>query len=130
MCERCNPLGLKQPASSQAHGTVFVGIVLAVIALAVLGRVALAGVGPFSGSIGGVVADPPNLVVTLTVTNEGTKAGATTCRIFDPTFTGIGPEADYVQSPQIGAGATVSFSREVATLGGTVRPLGVECTGP
>ena len=24
MCERCNPLGLKSPAASQAHGTVFV----------------------------------------------------------------------------------------------------------
>jgi hypothetical protein len=48
---------------------VFVGIVVAVIALAVLGRVALAGVGPFSGAVGGVVSDPPNLVVTLTVTD-------------------------------------------------------------
>ena len=26
MCERCNPLGLKQPAASQAHGTVVLGI--------------------------------------------------------------------------------------------------------
>ena len=130
MCERCNPLGLKQPASSQAHGTVFLGIGLAVIALAILGRVALAGVGPFSATIGGVVSDPPNLQVTLTVTNEGTKSGATTCRVFDPTVSGIGPESDFIQSPQIGAGATVSFSKEITTLGARVRPLGVDCTGP
>jgi hypothetical protein len=130
MCERCNPLGLKQPASSQAHGTVFVGIVLAVIALAILGRLAIAGVGPFTAAVGAVVSDPPNLVVTLTVTNDGTKSGATTCRVFDPAFSGIGPESDYIQSPQIAAGATVSFSKEVTTLGSNVRPLGVDCTGP
>ena len=26
MCERCNPLGLKQPAPSQAHGTVVIAV--------------------------------------------------------------------------------------------------------
>jgi ribosomal protein L40E len=31
MCERCNPLGLRAPAASQVHGTVFVGIVAAVL---------------------------------------------------------------------------------------------------
>ena len=30
MCESCNPLGLKAPSASQAHGTVFVGIGVAV----------------------------------------------------------------------------------------------------
>ena len=31
LCERCNPLGLAQPAASQAHGTVFLGIGAAVL---------------------------------------------------------------------------------------------------
>ncbi|HEX5826618.1 MAG TPA: hypothetical protein VFY23_03800, partial [Candidatus Limnocylindrales bacterium] len=35
MCEHCNPLGLKEPAASQAHGTVFVGIAVAVVLMAV-----------------------------------------------------------------------------------------------
>ena len=47
MCERCNPLGLKQPAASQAHGTVFLGIAVAVVVLAVVARLAVSGVGPF-----------------------------------------------------------------------------------
>jgi hypothetical protein len=75
MCERCNPLGLKQPASSQAHGTVFLGIALAVVALAVLGRVALAGVGPFSATVGGWVS------ATVTFRSAGAEAlpeGSTT----------------------------------------------------
>jgi hypothetical protein len=69
MCDRCNPLGLKQPAPSQAHGTVLLAIVGAVIGLAILGRVALSGIGPFKGQIGNVVAAPPGLAVTVTVEN-------------------------------------------------------------
>ena len=131
LCERCNPLGLPQPASSQAHGTVVVGIVIAVIVLAVLGRAALSGVGPFTGTIAGVVSDPPNLGVTLTVTNEGSREGASTCRIFDPAGgAGIGPESAYVTSPQIAPGQALTFSRLVTGLGSEVRPLAVDCTAP
>jgi len=130
MCDRCNPLGLRQPASSQAHGTVFVGIVIAVFALAILGRVALAGVGPFDGIVAGIVSAPPNLVVTLTVTNHGSREGSTTCRVYDATDPGIGPNAAYLLSPQIPAGGTVSFSKQVSMLGSSVKALATECTGP
>jgi hypothetical protein len=130
MCENCNPLGLKQPAPSQAHGTVFLAIIGAVIFLAVLGRVAIAGIGPFKGGIGNVIAAPPGLAVTLTVTNLGTTAGSSTCRVFDPSVPGIGPESAFITSPRIPAGETISFSKQVAALGSVVRPLAVECTGP
>ena len=130
MCERCNPLGLSQPASSQAHGTVFIGIAVAIFALAIIGRYALAGVGPFEGTVAAVVADPPNLAVTLTVTNRGSREGATTCRVYVADDPGIGPNAAYLLSPQIPAGGTVSFSREIANLGPTVKTLATECTGP
>ena len=127
MCERCNPLGLKQPSASQAHGTVFIGIAVAVVLLAVIARVAVSGIGPFSGSITGVVPDPQGLKVTIAVTNEGTSAGSVTCRIDDPSITGIGPEAAYVTSPIIQPGETVTFSAVVASLGTTVKPLTVDC---
>src|SRR5690606_12352561 len=81
MCERCNPLGLSDPASSQVHGTVLVGIILAVVVLAVAGRVALSGVGPFSASVASVSAAGDGLSVSLRVTNDGTSRGTTTCRI-------------------------------------------------
>jgi hypothetical protein len=130
MCEACNPLGLKQPAPSQAHGTVFLAIVGAVVGLALLGRLALAGIGPFSGEIGNIVAVPPGLALTVTVTNLGSSAGSTTCRVYDPSMPGIGPESAFIVSPRIDPGQTMSFSKEVNGLGGTVRPLAVECTGP
>ena len=131
MCERCNPLGLPQPAASQAHGTVFLGIVIAVIVLAVLGRVAIAGVGPFTGTVASVAPAPPNLAITLTVRNEGSREGQTTCRVYDPAQGGgIGPGAVYLLSPQIGAGQTLSFSKVITGLGGEVRPLAVACQGP
>jgi hypothetical protein len=130
MCNDCNPLGLKQPAPSQAHGTVFLAIGGAVLGLALLGRLALAGIGPFEGSIGNVVSVPPGLAVTVTVTNRGTAAGSTTCRVFDPSSPGLGPDAAFIVSPRVEPGRTISFSKEIIGLGSTVRRLGVECTGP
>jgi hypothetical protein len=130
MCENCNPLGLKEPAPTQAHGTVFLAIVGAVIGLAILGRFALSGIGPFSGKVGNIVSVPPGLAVTLTVTNQGSSAGSSTCRIYDPASTGLGPDAAFIVSPRIDPGKTVSFSKEVSQLGSVVRPLAVDCTGP
>jgi hypothetical protein len=131
MCERCNPLGLSQPAPTQAHGTAALGVIIAVVVLAVVGKLAIAGVGPFSGSIASVASDPPNLALTLTVRNEGTRDGQTTCRVYDPAQgAGIGPNAVFVDSPQIKAGQTLSFSKVVTGLGSEARPLGVECTSP
>ncbi len=127
MCERCNPLGLPEPATSQAHGTVFVGIVVAVIALALLARFAIAGIGPFTAEVTGVVSNPPNLVVTLNVQNGGSKSGSTTCRIFPASETGIGPNSIYLQSPDVPAGGSISFSREITELGSTVQPLKATC---
>lgn len=126
LCERCNPLGLPQPASSQAHGTVFLAIVLSVVGLALLGRFALSGIGPFSGSIANVVAAPPGLAITISVTNEGASSGSTTCRVYDPQSNGS-LQTVYLVSPPIEPGRTVSFSKQTAIFGSTVRPLAVEC---
>ena len=127
MCERCNPLGLPEPATSQAHGTVFLGIVVAVIALALLARFAIAGIGPFTAEVTNVVANPPNLVVTLTVQNSGSRAGSTTCRVFPAGESGIGPNSVYLQSPDVPAGGSISFSGQVTTLGATIQPLKATC---
>lgn len=127
MCERCNPSGLAQPAASQAHGTVFLGILVAVVILAVLAHLAVRGVGPFSGQVVGVAADAPGLAVTITVHNEGTQAGATTCRIDYAGSEGIGPESAYLLSPDVPPGGSVTYSGVVTTLGPTVRALMADC---
>lgn len=130
LCDRCNPLGLPQPASTQAHGTILLAIVASVVALALLGKFALAGIGPFTGNVAGVVAAPPGLAVTLSVHNEGSSAGSTTCRVYDPASGGVGPDSAYILSPQIPPGQTLSFSKETTALGSVVRQLAVACTGP
>jgi hypothetical protein len=126
MCERCNPLGLQQPAASQAHGTVFLGIGLAVLLLAVLANLAVSGVGPFDARIASVVSDPPGINVTLTVTNQGRRAGATTCRVYDPRV-GIGPDVAIVQTPRIEAGGSLTFNQRVTELGSSPGQLAVVC---
>jgi hypothetical protein len=127
MCDRCNPLGLKAPSASQAHGTVFVGIAIAVVIMAVVARALIADVGPFTSSVAGVDADPGGLRVSITVTNDGGAAGSTTCRIDDPTRGGISPAAAYVQSPSVPAGGTLTFDVVVAGFGAEPRDLIADC---
>jgi len=47
LCERCNPLGLRDASSSQVHGIAIAGVIAFVILLAVVARLAVAGIGPF-----------------------------------------------------------------------------------
>lgn len=130
MCERCNPLGLRQPAASQVHGTVALGVLVFVVFLAVVARVATSGVGPFSAAVAGIAADPPGLSVTLTVTNDGTRAGVSTCRVFDPRAGDLTALTTFFQTPRIEPGRTVTFTRLVTGFGSDVRPLGVACEEP
>ena len=127
MCEACNPLGLRAPAASQAHGTVYVAIALAVVVLAVLAHGALANVGPFTSQVADVVPAAGGLKVTIAITNTGSSAGRTTCAVMDPALRGIGPETAYVSSPNVEGGATATFDLLVLTLGTTPKPLTVEC---
>jgi hypothetical protein len=111
------------------HGTAFLGVLLAVVVLAVLGRLALSGVGPFSAEVGGVESADEGLTVTLEVTNGGSSAGQTTCRITDASPRSRGAAA-IVQSPRIEPGETRSFTRELSEFGPEARELAVECHSP
>jgi hypothetical protein len=84
-------------------------------------------VGPFRARVTGVVADPVGLKVTVSVTNGGSAAGSTTCRIDDPALGGIGPEAVFVESPRVEPGSTAVFDVVVATLGTELKPLSADC---
>lgn len=129
LCEECNPLGLRDAASSQVHGTAFVAIVVAVVLLAVVARLAVSGVGPFEATLGEVAPTGDGLSITLSVTNAGTAAGQTTCRIRD-----ISPRsgggAVIVQSPRIEPGETRTFTRELTAFGSEPLDFAVECSAP
>jgi hypothetical protein len=129
MCDQCNPLGLSQPATSQAHGTVFLGIALFVVGMALVGRLALQGVGPFSAAVASVSATDGGLSITLRVRNDGTSAGSTTCRITDTT-PGTAGRVAFVLSPNLEPGESATFSARVTEFGGEARLLDVECPSP
>jgi predicted nucleic acid-binding Zn ribbon protein len=129
LCEQCNPLGLSQPATSQAHGTVFLAIAGAVLALAVAGRLAIAGVGPFRGEVSAIQPTASGLAVTLTVHNDGTSSGATTCRVTETARNGTGPAAVIV-SPAIEPGSSKTFSTPTTQFGTDALPLTVACQSP
>lgn len=129
MCDDCNPLGLSQPSATQVHGTVALGIIAFVILLAVAGRFALSGVGPFEANLSNIAPTSDGLALTLTVKNVGSSQGSTNCRITDPARTGGGPAA-FVLSPLIGSGEQVTFTANVRQFGTTPVPLDVSCQQP
>jgi hypothetical protein len=126
LCELCNPLELAQPSATQMHGIAAVGIIAFVVVIAVLGRAAFVGSGPFSGSISSVVPAADGLAVTLTVTNEGSRDTATTCEIEEsPTLPGHPTQV--VQTPLIRAGQTVTFTSTVTRFGTDPITLAADC---
>ena len=128
LCELCNPLELAQPSATQMHGIAAVGIVAFVLVIAVLGRAAFAGTGPFRGSVDGVVAAADGLTVTLTVTNEGARDSATTCEIEQsPSQPGVPTQV--IQTPLIRAGQTVTFTSSVTRFGTQPIALAARCQG-
>jgi hypothetical protein len=129
LCERCNPLGLKDSSASQVHGTVVIAIVIGIVGLALVGRLALAGIGPFPATFVSAAADGVGLAVTVTVTNEGTNTGQTTCRVTDP-LDRNGGRSGFILSPRIEPGQTVTFTKRITELGSGVRDLTVACSAP
>jgi ribosomal protein L40E len=130
LCERCNPLGLRDSASSQAHGTVFVGIAGAVVALVIFARLAVSGIGPFSAQVTAIKAGdaPGSVVATLSVHNDGKTAGSATCRVTDPADTAL-LHTFLVYSARIEPGATAVWDQTL-DFGTPGRPLAIACKGP
>ncbi|HUQ77569.1 MAG TPA: hypothetical protein VM427_01685 [Patescibacteria group bacterium] len=130
LCERCNPLGLKDSASSQVHGTVFLAVGLAIAGLALAAHLAVAGVGPFSATVTGVRAGAAigTVVATIEIRNEGTALGSASCRLTDPADRGV-IDSSVLTSPRVGPGATIRFEH-VVPFGDPGRLLTVTCSGP
>ena len=128
LCASCNPAGLEQPAASQAHGTVFAGIALAVVAMLVAATVLVGGVGPFDGRLVSATPAAGGVVLTLAVANAGRRDGQATCRVWDPAFLGNPPIETYVRTPSIAAGETLTFTQRVVDLGTDPRTFAVDCS--
>jgi len=111
------------------HGTVFVAVALAIVGLLVVARLSIAGSGPFPASVSAASPVEDGLAVTVTVTNEGSDAGQTTCRIVDIADGGVSQSA-FVLSPRIEGGQTLSFPAVVTEFGSEPRQLAVTCRTP
>ena len=126
LCERCNPLGLAQPSSSQAHGTVFLGIGAAVLLLASLAGSSSRGIGPFTVSMGGATSVPGGLAVAITVTNTGATAGSATCQVTTSVIGSAGL-SEIISTPRIEPGATTTVDRQLKSFGSDPIPLIISC---
>jgi hypothetical protein len=76
-----------------------------------------------------MTASGDGLLIQLQVTNNGTAAGTTTCRISDPTLQGSGKPV-FVLSPRIAPKSTVTFEQQLTDFTGPARPLAVDCSAP
>lgn len=128
LCAACNPAGLSQPAASQAHGTVYLGIIVGVVAMAAAATFLLGGVGPFRASITGVAADAAGLTLTLSVDNDGSRDGAASCRVWDPAYLGTPPQETFLKTSPVPAHGSLVVVQHVAALGTDRRPLAVDCS--
>jgi hypothetical protein len=129
LCERCNPLGLRDVAASQVHGTVIVTVLIGFVLLAIVARLAVTGLGPFPATIDRVVPVGDALRVTLTVTNQGSASGQTTCRVTTASNQGGGPNA-FVLSPNLEPGQRITFDQTITELGSGDTDLTVACRTP
>jgi hypothetical protein len=132
VCERCeqplegpahtlryNPAGLPTPSPVQGHATVLVGIVAALVVLALGAWFVFRGVGPFRTEVvrQSVSADGTAVEVELRVVNEGERQGRARCRI-----TGLGPDgrlrtSEVKLSPTVPGNGSVLFPLRGEGLG-------------
>lgn len=129
LCEECNPLGLRDVASGQVHGSVFIAVAVAIAVLAVVARLSIAGSGPFPAEVSQVAPSGDGLSVAITVTNQGDATGQTTCRLSRVGDGGMGTAA-FVTTPRLSAHQTRTFESKVTEFGTAPADLQVECRTP
>jgi hypothetical protein len=129
LCERCNPLGLRDVAAGQVHGSVFIAVAVAIAILAVVARLAVSGLGPFPATIDSVATQGAGLAMKLTVTNQGESTGRTTCRISRASDKAVTTSA-FVTSPQLAPHETRTFTAIVTEFGSQPAEFAVECRQP
>jgi hypothetical protein len=114
------------PSPSQSHGTVMVAVLSGFVVLAVLLWLSVRGVGPFTASIVSTRPAQGGAAVTVSVTNEGSKAGHGKCRIQRVNATGD-QQGDYqFLSDRVAPHATITQTVTV-TLGEGVTTGAISC---
>ena len=125
LCADDNPGRISGPSATQAHGTIFVGVVAGFVALALLARFALGSAGPFSSEIESAVTRPDTGIdVVVRVTNAGRSDAPATCRV---SRGGVALADDLVfLTDRLAPGEARSFARTIAPRGAGQRPFSID----
>ena len=76
------PSGMPRPSPVQYHATIMVTVALVLVALGVFAFLNHRGVGPFAATVQRTdVVGPSSIRAVVTVTNEGSRTGRSTCRV-------------------------------------------------
>lgn len=123
LCDADNPGRIKGPSATQVHGTIVLGLIGGFLLFALLAALAGAGVGPFRAAVVGEasLADGSTEIV-VSVTNEGSRSSAASCRLSRGGVTG-GSDAVFF-SEVIPAGATREFNTRLRPPAGEETRLG------
>ena len=113
ICAICNRAGMATPSASQYHGTMAAAIVIGVILMAVAASFALNGVGPYSASVVDVQGAAGGVQATLSVSNEGSKAGRAKCQLIAYDAQGRSLQSRSIVSPQVPGGESISFDEQI-----------------
>jgi hypothetical protein len=128
MCEVCNRAGMIAPAATQMHGTLAVAIVGSVIGMGVVASLLVGGAGPFTGEV--LAIEPlaeASVVVSVQVENQGTRAGRARCELTAVNAAGSPVARTVALSPEVPAGASVSFDAQVPGLTAGPAQVVVRC---
>jgi hypothetical protein len=82
LCDADNPAHIGAPSTTQVHGTIVAGLIVAFVLVALLGRLLIVEKGPFDAALSGRIARTDGAVdVVLQVTNRGKNTTPATCRV-------------------------------------------------
>ena len=129
ICEICNRAGMATPSASQYHGTMVVGIIVGVVALAIWGSLAMRGVGPYEARVLAFEPAPPGAVeVTVEVTNLGTSRGYAKCRLSALDGAGSVLRVQPLSAGPLEGDATGNFTQRISGLSELPDAVTVSCT--
>jgi len=129
ICAICNRAGMATPSATQYHGTIVVAIVAGVAIMAIAASLAIRGVGPFTGATLAFRPDPPDAVmVTVQVTNEGSKEGRAKCQLTARDASGRVLRIRATVSPPVPGGGTIAFEARLPGLASEPASVGAACS--
>lgn len=127
ICDVCNKAGMATPSATQYHATIVVAIVLGVALLAAAASFAMRGVGPYDGRVASFTAQGGQVVATVTVRNQGTRAGRAKCRLEAIDAGGRELGAVMSVSPSVAGGASLTYQATIPGVGPETARVGVTC---